>query len=159
MGLIVQGDPPLANLKREASLFAILALGACAPFPHYDVVLPLISGKVHRNGKPVADAIVYFEYPEPDNDSCSFESEVLFHTNKEGQFRFAQKERFSFFVFMDKWVTWRICIADGNARYQGWYEHRLGGYPSEVKFDCNLENRPHEREEGTMLKTKGICTN
>lgn len=137
----------------------MLALGACAPFPHYDVVVPSIVGKIHRNGKPVADAMVYFEYPEPVDDSCTFQSEVSSRTNNEGKFQFDQKEQFSFFVFMDRWVTWQICIVDGNARYRGWYEHRFGGYPSAVRFDCNLETEPHERQEGTMLKTKGVCTN
>ena len=136
----------------------MLALGACAPFPHYEVVLPSIDGKIHRNGKPVSDAIVYFEYPDV-NDSCTFKSEVFSRTNNEGRFQFEEKKKFRFFVFMDRWVTWQICIADGNARYQGWYEKRLGGYPSEVKFDCNLENEPQERQEGTMLETKGVCTN
>ena len=137
----------------------MLALGACAPFPHYDVVLPSIVGKVHRNGKPVADAMVYFEYPEPVDDGCAFQSEAFSRTNNQGQFQFDQKQQFSFFVFMDRWVTWQICIVDGNARYQGWYEKRFGGYPSDNRFDCNLETEPHERQEGTMLKTKGVCTN
>jgi hypothetical protein len=150
--------PPLTKLKRAASLVLMLALGACAPFPHYEVVLPSIAGKIHRNGKPVSDAMVYFEYPEV-NDSCTFQSEVFSRTNNEGQFQFKEKKKFRFFVFMDRWVTWQICIDDGNARYQGWYEKRLGGYPSEVRFDCNLENKPQERQEGSMLTTKGVCTN
>lgn len=137
----------------------MLALGACAPIPHYEVVLPSVTGKIHRNGIPVTDAIVYVEYPEPDDETCTFRSEVFSRTNDEGRFHFDQKEQFSLFVFMDRWVTWQICIADGSACYQGWYEHRLGGYPSEVEFDCNLESVPHERQEGTLLKTRGICTN
>lgn len=149
---------PLTKLKREASLVLMLALGACAPFPHYEVVLPSIAGQIHRNGKPVTDAVVYFEYPEV-NDSCTFESDVFSRTNNEGRFQFEQQKKFSFFVFMDRWVIWQVCIADGNARYQGWYEKRLGGYPSEVRFDCNLENKPHERQEGSRLTTKGVCTN
>lgn len=150
---------PLTKLKLEASLVLMLTLGACAPFPHYEVVLPSIAGKIHRNGEPVTDAMVYFEYPEPDKNSCTFQSEVFSRTNNEGLFLFEERKQLSFFVFMDRWVTWQICIADGNARYQGWYENRFGGYPSEVRFDCNLENKPQERQEGSMLKTKGVCTN
>jgi hypothetical protein len=149
----------LTILKMGASLGLMLALGACVPFPHYEVVLPSIDGKVHRNGKPVTDAIVYFEYPDSPGSSCTFQSEVFSRTNNEGQFQFAERQQFSFFVFMDRWVTWQICITDGSARYQGWYEKRFGGHLSEIRFNCNLENKPHETHEETMLETKGICTN
>jgi hypothetical protein len=148
----------LTKLKRGASVCLMLALGACAPFPHYDVVVPSIDGKVHRNGKPVTDAIVYFESPGSASEGCTFQSEVFSRTNSEGQFQFEQKKQFSFFVFMDRWVTWQICIIDGNARYQGWYEKRFGGYLSEIRFNCDLEKRPHETHEGTMLEIRGICT-
>lgn len=148
---------PLTNLKRGASLFLLLTLGACAPFPHYDVVVPLIDGKIHRNGKAVTDAIVYFEHPRSAGEECTFQSELFSRTNNEGRFRFEEKKQFSFFVFMDRWVIWQICIADGNARYQGWYEERFGGYLSEIRFNCNLEDEPHEAHEGTMLEIRGIC--
>lgn len=135
-----------------------VSLGACAPFPHYDVVSPSIKGKIHRNEKPAADALVYFEHPGPNKGTCSFQSERYVRTNKEGEFEFELRKQFSFFVFADRWVQWQICIADGNLHYQGWYEKALGGYPSEVIFDCNLENKSQEKQQGDLLKTKGICT-
>ena len=149
---------PLNELKTGATLCLILTLAACAPFPHYDVVVPSIEGKIHRNGRPVTDAIVYFEYPGPASDGCTFQSELVSRTNDEGHFQFEQEEQFSFFVFMDRWITWQICITDGNSHYQGWYEKRFGGYLPEIKFNCNLENEPYETREGTMLETRGVCT-
>lgn len=148
---------PLDIAKTGALLVLVPIFNACAPFPHYDIVSPAITGKVHRNGKPVENAMVYFEYPI--KESCSFESEFRSRTNGKGQFYFELRKEFSFFVFMDRWVTWQVCIADGDARYQGWYEHAFGGYAPEVALDCNLESKSHERKQGTMLKTMGICTN
>lgn len=148
----------LTKLKGGGSLCLMLVLWACAPYPHYDVIVPSINGKVHRNGKPVTDAIVYFEYPRSADEDCTFRSELFSRTNDEGQFQFEEKKQFSFFVFMDRWVTWQICITDGNAHYQGWYEKRFGGYLSEIRLNCNLENETQETNEGTMLEIRGVCT-
>ena len=150
--------PSLRVSKITGLLILLLVINACAPFPHYEIVSPAISGKVHRNGKPIENAMVYFEYPIGDTESCSFESEFRTRTNGEGHFDFELRKEFSFFVFMDRWTTWQICIVNNGARYQGWYEHQLGGPTPEVTLDCNLESKPHVRQRGTLLKTKGICS-
>jgi hypothetical protein len=134
---------------------SVLILNACAPIPHHEIISPSITGEVHRNGKPVENAAVYIEHPL--NETCSFDSEVKTHTDSNGQFSFEMREEFSFFVFMDRFSNWQLCIEDGTAGYQGWYEHKLGGPDSELTLDCNLDNMSQVHEDTPSSKIMGIC--
>jgi hypothetical protein len=129
----------------------------CAPIPHYAIVSPAVTGMVHRNGKPVENALVYLEHPMGEN--CAFTSDVVTRTDSEGQFYFAVRKEFRLIVFMDPTQNWQVCIVDGDKRYQGWYKSGLGGPPPEVYLDCNVEGEPHVRQIGnSMGKIMGICT-
>ena len=141
--------------KFGALLILMMNLNACAPIPHHEIISPTITGKVHRNGKPVENAVVYIEHPL--TETCSFKSEVSTRTNGDGQFRFEVREEFRFFVFMDRFSTWQLCIEDGTADYQGWYEHRLGGPNTELILDCNLESMPQVQEDTPSSKIMGVC--
>lgn len=153
--LIIKMIYSLCISKLGAFLTLVMVLNACAPIPHHEIISPSITGQVHRDGKPVENAVVYIEHPL--NDACSFNSEVSTRTNGDGQFRFEVREEFMFFVFMDRFSTWQLCIEDGTAGYQGWYEHRLGGPDTELILDCNLENMPQVQEDTPSSKIMGVC--
>jgi hypothetical protein len=145
-----------AVLRANAALAAALLLVGCVPFPHYGVALPEIMGTVHRNGKPVPNALVYMEHPT--GEQCSFQSPDSTRTDGDGRFRLDVRKEFRFFVVMDSWSNWAVCIADGERRYQGWHERVLGGPPPKVELDCDLESAPRVRQIGnTMGKTMGVC--
>ncbi len=142
-------------LKFSTLLALVIILNACAPIPHHEIISPSITGQVHRNGHPVQDAVVYLEHPL--DETCSFESEVSTRTDGNGQFSFEVREEFSFFVFMDRFSNWQLCIEDGTAGYQGWYEQKLGGPDPELTLDCNLENMPQVQIDTPSSKVMGLC--
>ena len=156
-------EQPLHVSNIGALLVLASILEACVPLPNHAFVSPAVIGKVHRNGKPVADAVVYIEHPQ--DESCAFKSEVVTRTNSAGEFRFEPREELQFFVAMDPTHNWQVCIVDGDRRYQGWYQHGIGrlagiGRPApEVTLDCNLEDRPSVTQIGNTLgKTAGMCS-
>lgn len=165
-----------------------LALGitACAPVPHTVVWSPPVTGKVHRDGQPVANATVYYEWSvagwgKPVQDRCAFQAhppgfrpvqtkhQNPATTGSDGTFHFAGVEAFegmTLFCCQWNWLEWQVCIADGDARYQGWYERvwgiypqdkEWGRYPHDLRLDCDLKAAPHEAERGRDWRTKGIC--
>lgn len=152
---------PLHILEIGLLLILVLYLNACAPIPNYAFTSPAVIGQVHRNGKPIENAVVYIEYPRDEN--CSFKSEVVTRTNGSGEFHFEPRREFQFFVFMDPIHNWQVCIVDGDSRYQGWYHNGIGrlagiGRPApEVTLDCNLEHKPHVQKDSPSSKTMGIC--
>jgi hypothetical protein len=145
-----------SHISKLSALSAlVIVLGACAPIPHNEIISPSITGQVHRNGKPVGNAVVYIEHPL--DETCSFKSEVSTHSNGNGQFSFQVRKEFRFFVFMDRFSNWQLCIEDGTAGYQGWYEQKLGGPDGKLTLDCNLENTPHVQMDTPSSKIMGVC--
>jgi hypothetical protein len=145
-----------SHISKLSALSALaIILDACAPIPHNEIISPSITGQVHRNGKPVENALVYIEHPL--NEACSFKSEVSTRTNDNGQFSFEVRKEFRFFVFMDRFSNWQLCIEDGTAGYQGWYEQKLGGADGELALDCNLENIPYVQKDTPSSKIMGLC--
>lgn len=142
-------------LKLSVLSALALFLGACAPIPHDEIISPSITGRIHRNGEPVENATVYVEHPL--REACSFQSEVSTQTNSDGQFRFEMREEFRFFVFMDRFSNWQLCIVDGTVGYQGWYENKLGGTDQELTLDCDLVNSPQVHRETPSSKIMGVC--
>jgi hypothetical protein len=133
----------------------ILFLDACAPIPHYEIISPSITGRIHRSGDPVENATVYIEHPL--SNACSFKSKVSTHTNGDGQFSFEMRKEFRFFVFMDRFSNWQLCIVDDTVGYQGWYEHTLGGPDRELTMDCDLVNMPKVQKDTPSSKIMGVC--
>lgn len=153
---------PIHASHISALLVLVPVLNACVPFPNHAFISPTVLGKVHRNGKPIAGAVVYVEYP--DDETCAFKSEIVTRTNSAGEFRFEARQELQFFVAMDPIHNWQVCIVDGDRRYQGWYQHGIGRLAGigrsapEVALDCNLETTPHLTQIGnTMGKTMGVC--
>lgn len=110
----------------------VMSLNGCAPIPHDEIISAAITGQVHRNGIPVENAAVYIENPL--NEICSFKSNVLTHTNSDGQFSLEVRKEFQFFIFMDRFSNWQLCINDGTSGYQGWYEQKLGGQTENLRW-------------------------
>src|SRR5262245_61157915 len=140
-----------------ARLISLLVLAAflvgCVPFPHRVTASPAITGKVHRNETPIENAGVYIENG---GGQCSFNGKVLTRTNQKGDFRFQPRKQWRFFLVMDPAYSLRVCIADGEKRYEGWMESRIG-YPADMTLDCDLENEPGKGicKANVQEKTKG----
>lgn len=143
------------KLKLNPFLALLWVLAACAPIPHTEIVSPAITGQIHRSGKPVVNAIVYIEHPL--HESCSSKREVSTRTDANGQFRFKVRKVFQFFVFMDRFSIWQLCIEDSTATYQGWYEQKLGGPDPELTLICDLETTPQVHSDLPSSKIMGIC--
>jgi hypothetical protein len=111
-------------------------LSGCLPFPHRVTATPAIAGKVHRNERPVENAAVYIENGA---GQCSFRGNVLAHTNGKGEFCFQPTKEWRFFLVMDPAHSLRVCIAEGDKRYEGWAESGIG-YAADMTLDCDLEN-------------------
>ena len=161
-----------------ALLLAALALGGCVPYPHHETYLPAVTGKLHRNGRPVANATVYYAATatwnlEKFGEDCRFRDEELRAvSDSAGEFRFPAQTTFKSFALLyvpgGHWGAWQVCIADGAARHQGWYEMAKArtpmdmadrDYSREIALDCNLESAPREVRRNENLIQKGICTN
>ena len=144
-------------LKIATLLVLSVNFSGCVPFPHYATSSPSVIGKVHKSGKPIENAIVYLEHPV--DERCTFESDVLTYTNSKGQFQFELRKEFQFFITMDPWQNWQVCITEGDDRYQGWYQNVLGGSPQEIRFDCDLNSSIKVEHIGnSMGKTMGVCS-
>ncbi len=100
---------------------------------------------------------MYLEHPL--DERCAFESDVLTYTNSKGQFQLELRKEFQLFIAIDPWQNWQVCIAEGDDRYQGWYQNALGGPPQEIRFDCDLNSSLKVEHIGnSMGKTMGICS-
>jgi len=151
-------DTAMIRMRLQTISLVLVMLGACAPIPHLETMAPAITGTVHRNDKPVDNAAVYFDYGR-----CSVESKYQTRTDREGHFEFELKNRFNVFsvYLVGRWEGWGVCIADGDAFYEGFDLHvyQLGNRnkTQRVTLDCNLENAAYTKLE-RRLRIKGICT-
>jgi len=99
------------------ALPATLLLTACAPYPHYRVVIPPLSGVVLRAGVPVAGAGVWVG---PGYVSCAATHHVGV-TDGAGRFAYAgERELVSFSMFArQRSVDATLCIDDGLHAWAG----------------------------------------
>jgi len=141
--------------QSTATLVFMSILSGCAPIPHYEVVSSAVMGKVHRNGEPEKNALVYIEHPL--GESCSGRIEVDTRTDGEGHFQFKLRKEFRLFIAMDPAVHWQVCIVDGNKHFQGWYQSGIGGPPPTIRLDCDLESDSLVIETDYPVTIKGIC--
>lgn len=150
-------------LVRVAKLLLAMAgtllLAACLPIPHHVALSPAIDGTVHRNGKPVAGARLYVENS---SEECTFQDAPLATSDADGAFHIPLRQRLVYFTAMDPapGPAWRLCIADGEQRYAGWYEESLLHYDG-IALDCDLESPPRTWEGRGMYNIRvaagGVC--
>ncbi len=122
---------------------------------YYTVVSPALTGKVHRDGKPIENVVVSLEVPRA--DTCSFTSEVSTRTDRDGAFRFDAQKEFQLLGSVGGVSHYQVCLVDGYARYQGWYERRTGGIDQRLILDCNVQNPIPVFQDTPTGKTMGIC--
>ncbi len=134
------------KIKTAFAIAAASLLAGCVPMPHQDTLSPAIDGTVRRNGQPVEGARLYVEGEK----ECTFQGEPLARSDANGIFRIPRRQARGYFVAMDisRGPAWRLCIAEGDRRYPGWYEDTLIHYRS-ISLDCNLASAP---------AASGICT-
>ncbi len=147
----------LRNAKAALAVAGASLLAGCLPIPHHYAVSPAIDGTVHRNGRPAAGARLYVENTE----ECTFRGEPLAQSDAKGAFRIPPRQRTGYIVAMDpgRGPAWRLCIADGDRRYTGWYEPAVMHY-KQLALDCNLESAPQKwgwRGYYGALYMAGVC--
>ena len=131
----------------------LVALSACIPWPHYDPVVPDISGVVTNNGVPVGDVTVYVHTRLSLNSKTCPPSDVETVTDSQGRFRVSAQEAFSFFVVIgDPAATWAVCLANNGVLYPGWRNFELGYAKPRTSLSCELTHSISRREEG-----QGVC--
>lgn len=150
------------SLPRIASMTLAMAgtflLSACIPFPHDFVLSPAIDGAVQRNGQPVAGARLYVE----GRKDCSWQGEPLATSDANGAFHIPQRQKWGYVIPMDPppGPPWRLCIAEGDRRYQGWYEESLTHYRG-ITLGCDLESAPrtwsYRGMYGARRTVTGLC--
>lgn len=141
--------------KVGAALIMAALFNACVPVSYYAVVSPALTGKVHRDGKPIENAVVSLEVPR--GDTCSFTSEVSTRTDRDGVFRFEAQKEFELLGSVGGISRFQVCIVDGYARHQGWYERRSRGLDEKLILDCNVQNPIPVFQDTPTGKTMGIC--
>ncbi|MDH5669298.1 MAG: carboxypeptidase-like regulatory domain-containing protein [Nitrospira sp.] len=133
---------------------AILFSG-CVSVSYDDIASPTLRGIVHRDGKPVENALVSIEAPR--GDTCVFTGGVSMRTDRDGRFQFKAQKGFHAFSFARSTSHFQVCIVDGRFQHQGWYERKMRGDGEQLTLDCNMES-PVPAFRSTMTgKAMGIC--
>lgn len=138
------------------ALIAIaIVFSGCVTVSYDDIASPALRGIVHRDGKPVENALVSIESPR--GDACAFTGGVSMRTDQDGRFQFAAQKGFHAFSLARSTSHFQVCIADGHFRHQGWYERETRGDSEQLTLDCNVES-PVPAFRNTMTgKAMGIC--
>lgn len=138
-------------------VLAMWWLGACTMASHDAIVSPPVTGHVHRDGRPVENAMIFLEAPM--GESCSFTSGASTRTDRTGQFHFEARRERSFQILPSQrsFYRFQICIADETRRYQGWYERTVGRTDEKVVLDCNVQRPLPTYYETSRGKVMGIC--
>ncbi len=128
-------------------------LGGCLPIPHFDRVVPAITGVVTRHGVPVEGASIYLHrrFP-PSAENCSASPDRV-QTDATGHFAVGPDSDFRFFVTMgDPITTWTLCIEHLGTLYIGWQNFEMGYAEAKITLTCELSTTVQERGNG-----RGVC--
>lgn len=147
--------PSLHAVKIGGILILASLFSACVPVPYDAIVAPDLSGTVHRDGKPVENAVVFLEAPR--GDGCSFTGGVSIRTDRNGRFQFEEQKGFQFFGSGGSMSHFQICIVDGSIKHQGWYERKLRGMSEKLTLDCNVQSPLPVFQDTLTGKVMGIC--
>ncbi len=138
------------------ALMMIAALcSACASVPYDDIASPALYGIVHRDGKPVENALVSIEAPR--GDACAFTGGVSMRTDRHGRFQFKEHKGLHAFSFARSTSHFQVCIVDGSFKHQGWYERKMRGDSENLTLDCNVQSPVPVFQNTMMGKAMGIC--
>jgi hypothetical protein len=142
-----------ARLQVPAALTLFLLLCSCLPIPHYYEASPHLSGRLHKDSRPLEGAeVVLVTHPEVEANS-----RTIAMTDEDGRFTFDRVRQFHWMVFMDPLMpTWKLSIKHNGGYLVGWY--RSPGwfnspgykYTGPLEFDCDLAERESAPE--------GFCT-
>lgn len=140
----------------DGALMAMAILfSGCVSVSYDDIASPALRGIVHRDGKPVENALVSIEAPR--GDTCVFTGGVSMRTDRDGRFQFKAQKGFHAFSFARSTSHFQVCIVDGRFKHQGWYERKMRGDSEQLTLDCNMES-PVPAFRSTMTgKAMGIC--
>ncbi len=129
-----------------------LLLGGCLPIPHRDTLSPPMEGAVRFNGQPVAGAQVYVGGWE-----CDFNGEPQARTDANGAFRIPRRDEISYFLAMDRFFAWRLCIVRDGKRYLGLFQRDFTYPYRKVRLDCDLATPQQEGAAEAQQPAPGVC--
>jgi len=146
---------------RIATIFLVLFCSGCLPYPHFEVKVSDVKGKVTRDGIPLSGATV--KISENADWACN---EALFATsttNSEGEFDLKGKRKFRFVrpLIGDPFYINQICIINGNETFLGYLGGGVGWPPETLHFKCDITSRSVTVTEKTPLSEihrYAVCT-
>lgn len=153
--------PWIAKTALAVGGVSLLAGCVILPSPHHEMLTPAIDGTVRRSGQPVAGAQLYVE----NGEHCTYQGKPLAQSDATGVFHIPERQVMAYLLVMAMDLPpgragWRLCIVDGEQRYEGWYEE-LGMYDDRISLDCDLESAPQawgwRSMYGDTYRVGGIC--
>lgn len=165
----LRGGNTLSPSIAKTALAILVAtwLSGCVilPLPEHEWLSPAVDGTVHRNGKPVAGARLYVEDRLYARDGpCAYQGKPVAQSDAKGVFHIPERQRMGYVIAtaMEPPLPsgWRVCIADGDRHYEGWYEE-VYMHHERFSLDCSLESAPQTwgwpAWRGGTYKVRGIC--
>jgi len=130
-------------LCRISLLIALLNLSGCAFmfWPHWEQVVPTVSGTLLRDGKPVSGASVFL-LPSLGRKGCPLSSKYAAVTDTGGHFAIRGDRDLALFVVMgDRLDSWGICINESGNVIEALHARAMGFPPRSFEVICEL-NQP-----------------
>ena len=123
---------------RTATTFLVFLCSGCLPYPHFEVKVSDVKGKVTRDGIPLSGATVRIS--EKADWECN---EALFATsttNSEGQFDLKGKKKFRLVrpLIGDPFYINQLCIITGEETFLGYLGGGVGWPPETLHVTCNI---------------------
>lgn len=136
---------------KTAFIPLVLLCSGCLPYPHFEVKVAEINGKVTRDGTPLIGATV--RVSEGASWSCSKSLVSTSTTNSKGEFYFEAKKEFRFVrpLFGDPFYINQLCIITGEETFLGYMERGVGWPREKLHLDCNITTTSAKVTETTPL--------
>ena len=125
----------MAPARSLAALAVCGLLTACVPLPHFEPLVPPISGVVTEAGQPVRGARIFID-PRP----CSPEPAAsVAVTDANGRYDYAGQTRFAWAYMVEDPVTfWRLRVRRAETLFLGQETFHYGLSDRPVRLDVEL---------------------
>lgn len=121
------------NPSKVAGVLALSALSGCVPFPSTRYYAPEVTGRVVRNGAPVANAEIRLTATFIDRVAISM-------TDSDGRFKLGplSKVLLTRSLLGDPLYAYTLAINVAGKSYRGLSDGAVGYAPPELRVSCNL---------------------
>jgi hypothetical protein len=150
------------NMKiRTAAIFLVFLCSGCLPYPHFEVKVSDVTGKVTRDGIPLNGATVRIS--EKAHWACNEAWFASSTTNSEGQFDVKGKRKFRLVrpIIGDPYYFNQLCIINGEETFLGYLGSGTGWPPETLHVICNITSGSVNVTASTPLsemRRHAVCT-